>query len=256
MKQCSKCKTNKTLNEFGKSKSRNDGLYHWCKECVKIDNTKRRKTKEKGTKWKLDLQNNGLKFCPICSNIKLLCDFGFKKNSLYGLQPICRNCKSIKDSEYRERLKNEGRYKDMKKSEYQKNKTKYREAGLIYNKEKRDYKKEYKSTLILRNKNPLAKLRNVVRNRLLVGLKYRGFKKNSPTIDILGADWSVIEKHISDKFTDGMNWENHGRYGWHIDHIIPLSNAKNEKEFYELCHYMNLQPLWFLDNLEKGTKTI
>jgi hypothetical protein len=51
-----------------------------------------------------------------------------------------------------------------------------------------------------------------------------------------------------------MSWENHGMYGWHIDHIIPLASAKDEDEIYKLCHYTNLQPLWWFDNLSKGSK--
>lgn len=46
-----------------------------------------------------------------------------------------------------------------------------------------------------------------------------------------------------------MDWSNYGKYnggldyGWDIDHITPISSAKTETEFHELCHYKNLQPL-------------
>ena len=47
-----------------------------------------------------------------------------------------------------------------------------------------------------------------------------------------------------------MNWENQGGRGirtkntnWDVDHIIPLSSAKNEEELINLCHYNNLRPL-------------
>lgn len=46
-----------------------------------------------------------------------------------------------------------------------------------------------------------------------------------------------------------MTWSNYGKYngelnhGWDIDHIIPISSAKNEIDFFKLCHYNNLQPL-------------
>ena len=46
-----------------------------------------------------------------------------------------------------------------------------------------------------------------------------------------------------------MNWDNRGlyngelNYGWDIDHIIPISSAKNENDIIRLNHYSNLQPL-------------
>ena len=43
---------------------------------------------------------------------------------------------------------------------------------------------------------------------------------------------------------------------YEVDHIIPLSSAKNEEEVYGLCHYTNLQPLWAEDNLKKGDKIL
>ena len=38
------------------------------------------------------------------------------------------------------------------------------------------------------------------------------------------------------------------------DSIIPLSSAVNKEELKILCNYLNLQPLWVKDNLEKGNK--
>jgi len=51
-----------------------------------------------------------------------------------------------------------------------------------------------------------------------------------------------------------MSWENYG--DWHIDHIIPISSAKNNDEVYKLNHYTNFQPLWALDNMKKSNKII
>ena len=63
-------------------------------------------------------------------------------------------------------------------------------------------------------------------------------------------------KVVEEQFVDGMSWDNYGIYGWHIDHIIPLSSAKTEEEIFKLCHYTNLQPLWAVDNLKKSNKLI
>ena len=51
-----------------------------------------------------------------------------------------------------------------------------------------------------------------------------------------------------------MNWENQGE--WHLDHIYPVSLAKDEQELIKLNHYTNFQPLWAADNLLKGNKVI
>ena len=51
-----------------------------------------------------------------------------------------------------------------------------------------------------------------------------------------------------------MSWDNYGE--WHIDHIKPLALANTEKETYELCHYTNLQPLWAIENLQKGCNNL
>ena len=74
------------------------------------------------------------------------------------------------------------------------------------------------------------------------------------TFEIIGCSKEFLKEHLEKQFTDGMTWENYGFYGWHIDHIIPLSSGKNEDEIYKLCHYTNLQPLWWFDNLSKGSK--
>ena len=49
-----------------------------------------------------------------------------------------------------------------------------------------------------------------------------------------------------------MNWDNAGK--WHLDHIIPISSAKNEEDIIKLNHYTNFQPLWAIDNLTKGNR--
>jgi hypothetical protein len=51
-----------------------------------------------------------------------------------------------------------------------------------------------------------------------------------------------------------MSWDNYGE--WHIDHIIPLASADTEEEVLKLYHYTNLQPLWAIDNIRKGSKII
>lgn len=100
--------------------------------------------------------------------------------------------------------------------------------------------------------NEIVKLKKNLRKRLNAALKTKKWQKNSKFRDYIGCDLETLKKHIESKFQPGMTWENYSLFGWHIDHIIPLSSAKTEQELYKLCHYTNLQPLWREQNLRKG----
>ena len=64
------------------------------------------------------------------------------------------------------------------------------------------------------------------------------------TNQIIGCSISHLRTHLESKFKKGMNWENYGLYGWHIDHIIPLDSGKEN-----LGKSKNdLQGLYFLRN--------
>ena len=78
--------------------------------------------------------------------------------------------------------------------------------------------------------------------------------KPTKTTDLIGCSISFLMKHLEDLFVDGMTWENYGLYGWHVDHIVPISSfdLTCEKQQKECFHYTNMQPLWAFDNLSKG----
>jgi hypothetical protein len=102
--------------------------------------------------------------------------------------------------------------------------------------------------------DPIYKLSIIVRGRINKFFKLNKINKKNNTFDIVGCSPIFLKEHIENKFTEGMSWDNRGLFGWHIDHIIPLSSAKTKEEIYKLCHYTNLQPLWDEDNLKKSNK--
>ena len=55
-----------------------------------------------------------------------------------------------------------------------------------------------------------------------------------------------------------MTWANWSRYGWHIDHIVPLSffDLSDRKQLLQACHYTNLQPLWAEENRKKSNRML
>jgi hypothetical protein len=88
----------------------------------------------------------------------------------------------------------------------------------------------------------------------LTYIKINDLTKHNNTFNYIGCSVEYLKNYIEDRFTEGMCWENYGLYGWHIDHIIPLSLGKTEEELFKLNHFTNLRPLWAFDNLSKGNK--
>lgn len=101
-------------------------------------------------------------------------------------------------------------------------------------------------------KNPLYKIYDQYRTRILGAVRWKSLRKNGPTIKMLGCSKEFFLKWIEAQFKDGMSWENFGRNGWHMDHKLPLSASKTSEELYMLCHYKNIQPMWEVDNIKKS----
>jgi hypothetical protein len=106
--------------------------------------------------------------------------------------------------------------------------------------------------------DPKFKLNRYLRKRMNSALKNQGLRKTFKTNQILGCTNSFFIDYLKSKFKDGMTLENHGKFGWHIDHIIPcaafdLSDLEQQKQCF---HFTNLQPLWWYENLSKKDKII
>lgn len=141
----------------------------------------------------------------------------------------------------------------------------YKRKSMIQqrNKQNRDaINKKYREHIALRREfDPLFKLSRDIPNLVRLCIKRYGFTKRSKTALIIGCDWITLKSHIESKFENWMNWDNRGKYngglnyGWDIDHIIPVSTAKNEEEMIKLNHYTNLQPLdSFINRYVKSNK--
>jgi len=80
--------------------------------------------------------------------------------------------------------------------------------------------------------------------------------KAGSAVSDLGCTIEFFKSYIEQLFQPGMSWDNWGLYGWHLDHIIPLSsiNLSERGQFLKAAHYTNYQPLWALDNYKKGSK--
>ena len=115
-----------------------------------------------------------------------------------------------------------------------------------------EYQKLYEKER--RKLDPIYKLTGNIRTRLNQFYKAKNISKTNPTFIMVGCTPEFLKKYLEKQFEPGMTWRNHTYYGWHIDHIIPLSSVKTSKEIYKLCHYTNLRPMWGIDNIKKGNK--
>lgn len=86
----------------------------------------------------------------------------------------------------------------------------------------------------------------------------KGKKNRQRWQQMVGYTIDDLKRHLESKFLPGMTWENHGKFGWHIDHIRPIASfrfqSESDPEFLECWGLKNLQPLWWRDNLTKKDK--
>jgi len=104
---------------------------------------------------------------------------------------------------------------------------------------------------------PRGKMDAAIRNGINATIR-KGSKAGRRTFEILGYTVEELTDHLESQFKPGMTWENHGRYGWHIDHIIPLAAFNYETpydlDFKRAWALGNLQPMWAEDNIRKHAK--
>jgi hypothetical protein len=157
---------------------------------------------------------------------------------------------------------------NKQKKEYnQKNKQHISEKAKEYYQVNKEQKKEYQKNNIekinkkrkeysknRRKIDPLFKLNGNIKNRILKSIKNNSYTKKSKTFEILGCTYKEFKQHLERQFTIGMSWENQGE--WHLDHIYPISLAKDEQELIRLNHYTNFQPMWAIENIIKSNKVI
>lgn len=189
-----------------------------------------------------------MKTCAKCKQEKELICFRIDKTIKCGYRSYCIECEKIKIRENGRK-----RYKNGKRKQYNKDK-----ADIISSK----YKEWRLNNISSISKKAAEKYKNDSEHRLKHILRVRIQKalklncKKTSSVKLLGCSIPEYKLYLESKFTEGMNWDNYGRKGWHIDHIIPcdsfdLSNYEQQKQCF---HYTNTQPLWWNENLKKSAR--
>jgi len=195
-----------------------------------------------------------MKICSKCKTEKDPSEFYNDKSRKDGLAPQCKDC--YKENRALYIANNRDTLLATKKAYYSRNRDDIQlknKARVDANRDARNaYLREYRK--VRREEDILWSFKDRIRCLLRNAFINKGFKKNSRSEYILGCSFDEFYAHIESQFTDGMGWEN--RTMWHIDHIIPLASAKTEEDVIRLNHHSNLQPLWAIDNLKKGSKIL
>lgn len=216
-KTCTKCKSNKSTANFSKNKAAKDGLFAWCKQCVKEHDAKRYwadpdSFRKKSLKYKYDHVEDRREYDKKRYHED-------KPKARERLKKFHENNPNYKKDWY---INNPGYY------------TKY-----VKERSKKDL--SFKIAINLRKR-----LSDIVTGKMKAGSAVRD----------LGCSVEEFIKHIESLWRPGMTWDNHGiGYGtWQLDHKKALCyfNLTIREEFLEACHYTNLQPLWYEEHLIKS----
>ena len=216
MKTCSKCKLEKSENEFYRNPRAKDLLNYSCKTCFK-----------------------GI----------------VRKRTVYLNSSKPKRINKTDDPNYKKEYiaKNKEALKAKKKVYYEKNKDKLLANNKKYYEENKKFINR-KNDLLRKKKDnecSLRKSKTRISDLIRNSIKRNGYTKRSRTFQILSCDFLFFKEYIESQFKKGMDWSN-----IHLDHIKPISLATTEKEVLELNHYTNFQPLFAKDNLRKSNKLI
>lgn len=210
-----------------------------------------------------------MKKCIKCQAFKPYSEFHKSNQRKDGYRTTCKECRKPIGKEYYQSHKDERNKKaklwreqsGYNKKYYKKNPNYFENYRKLKENHYKNWRKENKEYLKNYRKE---KLRTDINYRISCHIrgsvnsvirKYKR-KKCDSTMKLLGCSIKELKSHLESKFKNGMNWDNKGFYGWHIDHIKPCSSfdLTKESEQRKCFHYTNLQPLWAKDNLVKGNR--
>jgi hypothetical protein len=176
------------------------------------------------------------------------------KKKRYYKEVIVNRRKTARESRNLEKAKEKEQKKIIRLNRHKEEKS--RQYQSEWRKRNRGKNKEYQKKNIDGNLNARFGLR--LRTLVYISLRTQLVAKGLKTTQLTGCSIEQLQKHLEGLFLPGMNWKNHCRDGWHIDHIIPCSvfDLTDPEQQKKCFHYSNLQPLWAKDNISKSNKII
>lgn len=177
------------------------------------------------------------KKCNVCGIIKPLSDYPRDMVLKSGYRGKCKNCSNNQCKIY-----------------YHKNKDSIAKCRKKYNSLASTKKKIREYIKSKRHNDIHYRIKDNLRRRINYALNHS--KKSTRTSELLGCSLQDFKLYIESLWKKGMNWNNYGKFGWHLDHIQPCANFDlTDPDQQKKCfHYSNIQPLWAKDNWSKGSR--
>jgi len=252
-KTCSKCKVEKDVTEFHKSKKEPCGYKSRCKSCRNQDNRNRRlfnKVKKELTSIKVqDPRMNPIeRECKTCNEVKPLDSFNKSNRHKLGRMYECKACRNKIALKRKECSKTREKDNEANRKWKQNNPEKVKASNKRYrikNSENiKEKSKEYRRLNPEKRKETLRKYHENNRDKVAERrIKRRALEKESTP------NWS--EKDLIKVVYDKAKWlEKLTGKKYHVDHVIPL----NGKNVCGLHVWSNLQILEASINCSKQNK--
>lgn len=233
MKECTRCKETKSLDEFHNCKSKKSGKMSHCKVCRNSYNAKKAKEIGHDVLYRRALDRNPEAYKKKAKEY-------YEKNKQTAIDRVAQwrkenpGCRSIEYQKAREK-------KIAYAAEWAKSNPERRRAiASNYSKRFRDNPEN----------RPVIICRKLIARVMMLSESGR----KGRTEKCLGYTRHEFKRSMESKFKKGMTWDNHG--DWHVDHIKPVSLFVSEgvTDPKVINALDNLQPLWAKDNLSKGAK--
>lgn len=240
-KRCPDCGEVKPINEFYNKKIAKDKHHSQCKRCMKFFK-------------KLWAANNRERIRVYDrSRYKINPREKLDKNKLWrkaNPEKFRRQCLD-------QRKKHSHRIKEWYKGYYAENREKIKQNVALWAKNNPEKRKAQARKVMAKKLSTInGHLTSTIKGSIYKALKEN--KKRRRWETLVGYTIEQLKQHLEKQFKEGMTWNNYGKYGWHIDHIIPISAFNFEKpeddDFKRCWALKNLQPLWAKENLIKQNK--
>lgn len=204
------------------------------------------------------------KICSKCKKEKNINGFWKDKSRKDNTDHWCKECRKKYRKNNKKRvlwyrkyyLKNQNKIKAYHKIWYQKNKLKVIKQSKFYRLKNKKYYLKYQETYRIRRSltDMNYRIKRNLRSRISHAIKHNS--KSQTTMELIGCSIDQLKQHLQSQFKSEMSWDNYGKNGWEIDHIVPCSSFDLSKpsEQKKCFNYTNLQPLWAEENWNKRDK--